>query len=135
MRAEQIRNLLVELTHLLLEELQFLECHLDQPAIDRVELGASAQRVTQLRRGGSQALIRQGSQSGGIGFSVRERLQHTTSTHSQQVCNKARQLNMRFFQQALQLVLYSYMQTRYLELAARYRAPQTLFRIRHEAQD
>ena len=39
---EQIRDLLVELTHLMLEELQFLERHLDQPPIDRVELGASA---------------------------------------------------------------------------------------------
>lgn len=45
MWAEQIRNLLVELTHLLLEELQFLQRHLDQPPINGVELGASAQRV------------------------------------------------------------------------------------------
>jgi hypothetical protein len=37
MRAKQIRDLLVELTHLLLEELQFLERHLDQPPIDRFQ--------------------------------------------------------------------------------------------------
>src|SRR6516162_4827842 len=41
-RAEQIGNLLVELTHLLFEELQFLERHFDQTSIDRVELSASA---------------------------------------------------------------------------------------------
>jgi hypothetical protein len=42
---------------------------------------------------------------------------------------------MGFFQQALQLVLHPYMQTGHLQLAASYRAPQTLFRIWHEAQD
>jgi hypothetical protein len=42
---------------------------------------------------------------------------------------------MGLFQQALELVLHPHMQTGHLELAARYRAPQTLFRIRHEAQD
>ena len=74
MRAEQIGNLLVELTHLRFEELQFLERHLDQTSIDRVELRASAQRITQLGRGSPQALIRQSGQSCRIGFSVRERL-------------------------------------------------------------
>ena len=42
---------------------------------------------------------------------------------------------MGFFQQALQLVLHAHMQTGHLVLAARHRAPQTLFGIRHEAQD
>src|SRR5215472_86716 len=135
MRAEQIRNLLVKLPHLLLEKLQFLKRHLDQPPIDWVELGTSPQHIAQLGRGGSQALIRQGSQSGRVGFSVSERLQHTTGTNAQKVCDKARQLNMGFFQQALQLVLHPYMQTGHLEFAACYCSPQTLFGIRYEAQD
>src|SRR5262249_18206693 len=123
MRAEQLRNLLVELSNLLLEELQFRKRHLEQTPIDRVELSASAQCVTQLGRGRPQALIRQGGQSCRIGFSVRERLQHTTGTNAQQVCDKPRQLNVGLFQQALQLVLHPYMQTGHLELAAGYRAP------------
>src|SRR5215467_13974539 len=135
MEAEQIGNLLVELSNLLFEEMQFLERHLEQTSIDRVELSASTQRIAQLGRGSPQALIRQNGKSCRMGFSVRERLQHTTGTNAQQVCDKARQLNMGFFQQALQLVLHPYMQTGHLELAARYRTPQALFGIRHEAQD
>jgi len=46
--------------HLLLEECQFLQGHLQQPPVNRVELAAGAQRVAQLRRRGSQALIRHG---------------------------------------------------------------------------
>jgi hypothetical protein len=51
------------------------------------------------------------------------------------VGDKSGQLDMGFFEQALQLVLHPHMQTGHLVLAARHRAPQALFGIRHEAQD
>jgi hypothetical protein len=59
------------LTDLLLDELQVLDRQLYQLAIDRVELRAGTQRVMQLCRRGAQALIGQGGQSRGIGFSIR----------------------------------------------------------------
>ena len=68
---EQTRDLLVQLTDLLLDELQVVKRHLNQPTIDRVDLRTGTQRVMQLRRRGAQALIGQGGQSRRIDLSVR----------------------------------------------------------------
>jgi hypothetical protein len=57
--AEQTRDLLIQSSDLLLDQMQILECHLQQPAIDRVELCAGTQCIAQLRRGGVQALVGQ----------------------------------------------------------------------------
>ena len=68
MRAQQIGNLLVELSNLLLEELQFWQRHLQQSAVDRAELSAGAQRFAQLCLRGSQPLISQSAQRHRVGF-------------------------------------------------------------------
>ena len=63
MLPEQTCHLLVQLADPLLDQLQRLERHLHQPAVDRVELRARTQGIAQLRRRGAQALVRQGGQS------------------------------------------------------------------------
>jgi hypothetical protein len=82
--------------NLLLDELQLLERHLQQSAVDGVELRTGAERITQLP--GTQALIGQSGQGGRVGFNAGERLQHTSCTGTQQIRDQARQLNMRFLQ-------------------------------------
>ena len=49
MFAEQAADLLVQLADLLLDQLQVVQCQSYQPTVDRVEFGAGAQRVAQLR--------------------------------------------------------------------------------------
>jgi hypothetical protein len=60
MLAKEAGDLLVELPDLLLDQVQLLEPHPHQSAVDWVELGAGTQRVPQLCRRGVQALITQG---------------------------------------------------------------------------
>src|SRR5439155_235281 len=68
MLAQQSRHLLVQLADLLVDQLQLLQEHLQQSAVDWVELGAGAECVAQLCRCGAQILICQRSQSCWIGF-------------------------------------------------------------------
>jgi len=105
MLAQQSRHLLVQLADLLVDQLQLLQEHLQQSAVDWVELGAGAECVAQLCRCGAQILICQRSQSCWIGFSVGKRLQHPPCTRPQQIRHQAGQLNVGFFQQSLQAVL------------------------------
>jgi hypothetical protein len=83
MLAELTRALLVQLVDLLFNKLQLLERHFQQPAVDRVELRARAERVAQLFRRGAQLLIGQGGQSRWLGFTLGERLQHAPGTGAQ----------------------------------------------------
>jgi hypothetical protein len=97
--AEQTCDLLVQSGHLLLDKLQFLERHLDQLAVDRVEFGTGTQRIAQLCRRGAQTPIGQGRQSCRIGFSIGQCLQHPPRTQAQQIRDQTRQLDMGLFQQ------------------------------------
>jgi hypothetical protein len=57
MLVEQTYHLLVQLADLLLDQLQLLERHLQQPTVDWVEFGAGAERVAQLCLRGPQLPI------------------------------------------------------------------------------
>jgi hypothetical protein len=61
MLAEQTCDLLIQLADLLLDPLQIFKRHLHQPAVDRIELRAGAQRVAQLCWRSAQALVPQDS--------------------------------------------------------------------------
>ena len=67
---EQSGQLLVQLTDLLLEELQLIECHVEEPWGHGLEICARAERFTQLFRRSAQFLIGQSGQSCWIGFSI-----------------------------------------------------------------
>src|SRR5208283_5417684 len=69
--AEQTGHLLVQFADLLVDQSQFLQRHLQQPPVHSVQLRTGTERVTQLFRGGAQALISQSGQSGWVGFSVK----------------------------------------------------------------
>jgi hypothetical protein len=70
MLAKEAGDLLVQLPDLLLDQVQLLQRHSHQLAVDGVELGAGTQRVPQLCRRGAQALIGQGGYSHGIGYTL-----------------------------------------------------------------
>jgi hypothetical protein len=80
-------------------------------------------------------VIRQRCQHRGIALPVRQCRQQTASAHAKQIGNPAGQFDMRLFQQCRQLVLQPHPVSNQLLLAARHRPPQTLFGIRHKAQD
>jgi len=84
-RMEQTGHLLVQLADLLLEELQLLQRHLQEPSVHGLEVRARAERVAQLFRCGAQALIGQSSQSCRVGFSLSQRHQHAPGTGAQQI--------------------------------------------------
>jgi len=92
MLVEQTGHLLVQLADLLLEELQLLQHHLQQPSVHGLEFRARTERIAQLFRGGSQLLISQSGQSRRVGFSLSQRLQHAASTSAQQIRDQAGQL-------------------------------------------
>ena len=71
----------------------------------------------------------------GIRFSVRDCLQHAPRTGAEEVGDEARQLDVGFLQQTLQAVLQLDSIARELILAARHRPPESLFHLRHKAQD
>ena len=93
MLVEQTGHLLVQLADLLLEELQLLQHHLQQPSVHGLEFRARTERIAQLFRGGSQLLISQSGQSRRVGFSLSQRLQHAASTSAQQIRDQAGQLD------------------------------------------
>jgi hypothetical protein len=76
---------LVQLTDLLLEQLQLLQCHFQKPSVYGLEICARAERITQLFRRSAQSLMRQSGQRCRIGFSVSERLQHAPGTDAKQI--------------------------------------------------
>src|SRR5258705_9107346 len=84
-RMEQSGQLLVQLTDLLLEDLQLLERHFHEPAVHGLELRARAERITQLVRRGAQSLMRQSGQRCWIGFSVSQRVQHRSEEHTSEL--------------------------------------------------
>src|SRR5437773_144551 len=69
---EQSSQLLVQLTDLLLEDLQVLQCHFQEPSVHGLELRARAERITQLFRRNPQPLMGQNGQRCGISLSVRD---------------------------------------------------------------
>src|SRR5712691_249036 len=83
--AKETGHLLVQFADLLVDQSQFLQCHLQQPPVDGVQLRTRTERVAQLFRRGTQALIRQSGQSGGVGspsaiaFSIRRALRPSRS--------------------------------------------------------
>src|ERR1700680_4591927 len=77
---EQSGQLLVQGTDLLLEDLQVLQGHFQEPAVHGLEFRARAECITQLLRRGAQSLMRQSGQRCWIGFSVSQRLQHAPGT-------------------------------------------------------
>jgi hypothetical protein len=121
--AEQTGHLLVQFADLLVDQSQLLQRHLQQPPVHSVQLRTGTERVTQLFRGGAQALISQSGQSRWVGFSVSERLQHPLGTKTQQIGDEAGQLDMCLFQKRLQLVLKPHPSAPQLILLAHYRAP------------
>jgi hypothetical protein len=80
MLAKEAGDLLVQLADLLLDQVQLLQRHSHQSAVDGVEIAAGTQRVPQLCRRGTQALIGQSGYSKGsvspsaIAFSIRRAL-------------------------------------------------------------
>jgi len=68
---EQSSQLLVPLTDLLLEDLQVLQCHFQEPSVHGLELRARAERITQLFRRSPQPLMGQNGQRCGTSFSIR----------------------------------------------------------------
>jgi hypothetical protein len=68
--VEQTGHLLIQLADLLLEELQLLQRHLQEPSVHGFEVRARAERIAQLFRCGAQVSIGQGRQSHRVGFPV-----------------------------------------------------------------
>ncbi len=105
MLAEQTGHLLVQFADLLVDQSQLLQRHLQQPSVHSIQLRTGTERVAQLFRRSTQALIRQSGQSGWVGFPFGERLQHPPGTEAEQIGDEARQLDMCLFPKRLQLVL------------------------------
>ena len=84
MRCEQIRQFLIEVTNLLVEQSQFVERHVQQPPVHRVEVCARAERVTQLFGGRAQPLTRQRDDRGGIRGAIGDGPQHPAGTRAEQ---------------------------------------------------
>ena len=135
MLLEQAQGFPIQLLDLLLHQPQLLQRHLQQPTVDFMEFRAGAQRMAQLFRRGPQPVIGQSRQRGRVGFPFRQCLQHAPRTDAQQIRHKTRQLDVRLFQQTLQLVPKAHLVAGQLVLAPRHRSPEPLFRIRHEAQN
>src|SRR5262249_15069845 len=77
--------LLVQLTDLLLEDLQVLQGHFQEPSVHGLELRARAEGITQLFRRSSQPLMGQSRQSCRISFSISQCLQHAPGTNAEQI--------------------------------------------------
>ena len=99
--TEQTGEFLIQLADLLLKELKLLQCHLQEPAVDGLEIRARTERITQLFRRGPQSLMSQSGQSHWIGFPVGHGLEHASSADSQQIRDQTGQLDVGFFQQSL----------------------------------
>src|ERR1700730_18531536 len=82
---EKSSQLLVQLTDLLLEDLQVLQCHFQEPSVHVLELRARAERITQLFRRRPQPLMGQNGHCCGISFSVSQSVQHAPCTGAKQI--------------------------------------------------
>jgi predicted DNA-binding transcriptional regulator len=87
--AEQTGHLLVQFADLLVDQSQLLQGHLQQPPVHNIQLLTGTERVAQLFRRSAQALIRQSSQSGWVGFTLGERFQHPLGTEAEQIGDEA----------------------------------------------
>jgi len=90
---------------LFVDQSQLLQRHLQQPrytTFNSVQAPSASHNCSGVAR---QAFIRQSGQSGWVGFTFGERLQHPPGTEAEQIGDEAGQLDMCLFQKRLQLVL------------------------------
>ena len=132
MPPKQARNLPVQLIDMFFDHFQMFQRHLQHLAIDRVEVSRGAQRIAQLRLRRLQSAIGHCSQNRRLSFAFRQTSQHSPCALAKQIGNHTRQLDVRFLEETLHLVLQPHLVPRQLMLAMRHGTPQTLFRIRNE---
>ena len=133
MCREQIGHLLIELTEMILDHAQFFEGEFQQRG-NRMQRRTRLEGIAQLLGGGTQARGRERREGGGIGFAVRQRLQHAAGTDAEQVRHEAGHFDVRFLEERFQPAVELHAVPSDLVLAPHYRPPQPLFHVRHKAQ-
>ena len=123
MCREQVGHLLIELAEVILDQAQFVERELQQPAVDRMQRRARLEGIAQLGRCGSQARGRKGREGRRISFAIRQGLQHDTG-----------HLDVRLLDQRLQSVVKLHAVPGDLILAPHHGAPKPLLDVGDEAQ-
>jgi len=118
MLAEQTGHLLVELTDLLLEELQLLQHHLQQSSVHGLELRARRPSASH-NCSGEARKFRSAKVAKAVGLvsPSAQRFQHAPGTGAQQIRDQAGQLNVGLFQKRLQLALQPHSVARQLVLS------------------
>jgi hypothetical protein len=81
--GEQISHLLIELAEVILDQAQVFEGELQQAAVNGMQRRTRLEGIAQLLGRGAQARGRERREGAGIGFTLRERLQHAAGADAQ----------------------------------------------------
>jgi hypothetical protein len=122
------------LAEVILNQPQFFQRELQQPAVHRVQRRTRLKGIAQLLRRGTQARGRERRQGGRICFAVRQRLQQAAGTDAEQVGHEARYFDVRFLEQRFEPILELHAIARDLVLATHHGPPEPLLSVGHEAQ-
>ena len=90
---------------MILDHAQFFERELQQSAVNGMQGRCGAEDVAQLFPRGAQARSGELRKGGGIGFAIRQGLQHPASADAEQVRHDTGDLDVRFLEQRLQPVM------------------------------
>ena len=134
MHAEQGRELLVELLHVRLQEVQFRERHREQPAVEGRHIRRGPEGIAQLLRRGMQPGTAECGDRGRIGLARGDGAEHAPRTRAEQVRHQRGHLDVRFLEEGLEAILQLHAIPRQLILAPGHRAPQTLRDVWHKAE-
>jgi hypothetical protein len=90
MHAQQGRELLIELLHVRLQEVEFRERHREQPAVEGVHVRRGPEGIAQLLWSGMQTRTAEGGDRGRIGLAAGDGTEHTPRTRAEQIRHQRR---------------------------------------------
>jgi len=105
MHAKQGRELLVELLHVRLQEVQFRERHREQPAVEGRHIRRSPEGIARLLRRGMQPRAAECGDRGRIGLARGDGAEHPPRTRAAQVRHQRGHLDVRFLEEGLEAIL------------------------------
>ena len=93
--AQECRELLIEMLHVRLKEVQFLERHREQPAVEGMQIGRGSEGIAQLLGRGVQPGTAECGDRGRIGLARGDRIEHALRTGAKQIGHQRRYFDVR----------------------------------------
>jgi hypothetical protein len=127
--SEERGEFVVQLLQVRINDLQLHKRHRQQSAVQRMQVRRGSEGIPELLRHCTEPTTAESGKRRGIGPAVRDRAEHPSRTHAEQVRHPRRQLAVGFLEEGLEAIRELYAIPCQLVLPARHGAPEALRRV------